>query len=653
MTAPQPPSSPQPAGRGLLPLLALLVFGVPAVLVVWQPWKATPPPDGQPEKPPRAAPPDPRVTFDTPYRNVRPEVKYVGDSACAGCHEGHAKTYREHPMGRSLAPVAAATPIERFDTPARNPFTAGGFTYRVDRQGGTVRHVETVESGGKVVAETAAEVKYAVGSGHNGRAYLIDHDGFLFASPITWYPQKQQWDLSPGYEKQNPHFGRPITADCLFCHANFADHVSGTPNRYREPVFHGLSIGCERCHGPGELHVRRHGSGEKYAGPDDTIVNPAKLEHSLREAVCQQCHLQGQARVWRRGREAFDYRPGLPFQAVMTEFVKTAKDAAGAKFVGSVEQMYSSTCFRKGTGPGKMGCVSCHDPHALPAPEKKVAFYRDRCLNCHKDRGCSLPPAARQEKQDDCAACHMPPTGSNVNHTTISDHRILRRPDPPAQRPEERPLAPGEDPLVHFHAPLLPGPDPEVDRDRGIALIRLADRQPPGEVTRGLAARALPLLEAAVARDDEDLPAREARANALWFLGRLDEAREAYEQTLERAPDRETSLFLAANLALRQQRTGAAQDYAERAVRANPWRWECHRALAQARAQARDWPAAERACRAVLKLHAAEPGTRHLLVVCRLAQGDRAGAQKEFDTLLALSPPDADKLRQWFAQQVR
>src|SRR5690348_7016201 len=47
---------------------------------------------------------DPRVTFATPYRNVRPDVRYVGDEACARCHRKLAESYHQHPMGRSLAP---------------------------------------------------------------------------------------------------------------------------------------------------------------------------------------------------------------------------------------------------------------------------------------------------------------------------------------------------------------------------------------------------------------------------------------------------------------------------------------------------------------------------------------------------------------------
>ncbi len=41
---------------------------------------------------------DPRLTFDTPFRNVKPEVKYVGDAACAECHSAIDESYHRHPM---------------------------------------------------------------------------------------------------------------------------------------------------------------------------------------------------------------------------------------------------------------------------------------------------------------------------------------------------------------------------------------------------------------------------------------------------------------------------------------------------------------------------------------------------------------------------
>jgi predicted CXXCH cytochrome family protein len=620
-------------------------------LGVSRPWRDDPAPGPvgpPPAAPPRASNEDPRLTYPTPYRNVRPEVKFVGDAACAGCHVKHAESYRLHPMGRSLASLSTAAPLERYDAAAHNPFTAGSLTYRIDQRAGGTRHVETaIDRAGRPVAETAADVSYVVGSGRNGRAYLVDRDGFLFASPITWYPSKGVWDLSPGYEKVNPHFGRAITPDCLFCHANNADHVRDTLNRYRPPIFRGESIGCERCHGPGELHVQRRERPEPVDGPDDTIVNPGKLEHSLREAVCQQCHLQGHQRVWRNGADTFDFRPGLPAHLFMSEFVEPPGET-GLKFVGAVEQMYASRCFQKGTGANKMGCISCHDPHSTPPPEQKVAFYRDRCMNCHKDRGCSLPPTARPG--NDCAACHMPPTGSDLKHTTVSDHRILRRAEPAGKGDHPRPPQAA---LVNFHAHLLPADSPEAERALGIALVREADRRKPTGAGRGLVGQAYPLLQLAVVRDETDLAAREARGNALWDLGRPEDAMADYDLILTRAPDRESTLFVAATLATRLGRMDSARTYAERAVRVNPWRWEYRLALAQVFAQKKDWASVVRECREVLKLNATEIGARRLLVLGYARLKKPTDAQREFDTLMNLNPPQPEELRRWFGELMR
>src|SRR5438105_3802232 len=85
---------------------------------------------------------DPRLTFPTPFRNVRPGVGYVGDARCATCHPVETAAYRDHPMGRSLAPVAAASPLERYGREAHNPFDFGALQFVIERQGDRVFHRE-------------------------------------------------------------------------------------------------------------------------------------------------------------------------------------------------------------------------------------------------------------------------------------------------------------------------------------------------------------------------------------------------------------------------------------------------------------------------------------------------------------------------------
>ena len=281
----------------------------------------------------------------SPWRNARREVKYVGDEACARCHAEIAETFRHHPMGRSMAPISLAPAVGGDRPVGSNAFEAGSSEFTIQRSGGREIHRETRhDRRGQVLAQVEAEVKYAVGSGNWGISYLVEHDGRLFESPISWYSQKARWDLSPGYERDNLHFDRPIEATCLFCHANHVEPVAQSVNRYEEPLFRGYAIGCERCHGPGELHVRRQ---ELVDERDPTIVNPRHLEPRLREAVCEQCHLLGDHRVDRPGRETFDYRPGL---ATSDFFAIFGRANEGGKAVGHVEQMRASRCYRESRG---------------------------------------------------------------------------------------------------------------------------------------------------------------------------------------------------------------------------------------------------------------------------------------------------------------
>ena len=279
----------------------------------------------------------------------------------------------------------------------------------------------------KSTLQEKEEIRFLLGSGSRGQSALIDRDGLLVQSPISWFHDDKRWGVAPGYQ-YNLNFDRPIRAACLFCHANRSLPVAGTVNRYREPIFEGFGIGCERCHGPGQLHVERQSRGDVAEGPDDTIVNPAKLAPALREAVCQQCHLTGAVRFGGAGRETYDFRPGLPLHDFWATFVHPEDLTGNNKAVGQVEQMYASRCYN--ASQGKLGCISCHDPHVKPAEKEKAAYFRNRCLACHTTRSCSLSERRRQKAQDDCVQCHMPRFASaDIAHSSTTDHRI-----PPARR---------------------------------------------------------------------------------------------------------------------------------------------------------------------------------------------------------------------------
>jgi predicted CXXCH cytochrome family protein len=598
-------------------------------------------------QPPAGAPLEPAPPASvSPFLNTRPAVQYVGDAACAGCHRGLSRSYHAHPMGRSFAPVTPGDGLEPY--PAT--FEALHMRFTAERRGDRVFHkVVYLDAAGKPApgVEAEAEVQYAVGSGTQGRSYLLNRDGYLYQSPISWYTLKKSWDLSPGYRTVALHFTRGVSDRCLFCHCNDARPVEGTENGYRtDPLFRSHAIGCERCHGPGELHVALRKRGDDPGEVDHSIVNPRHLEPALREAVCQQCHLQGAEAVVRRGRSLRDYRPGLPLHDFLSVYVKPPELADNYKVVSHVEQMHVSRCFVK--SGGKLGCTSCHDPHALPKPEWRVEEYRGACLKCHGEAACTLPVAERRAKdpQDSCIECHMPraPT-SDVAHAAITDHRIVRSPGKPP-RPRSG-LAPGSVPLLFFHRDLVRGPDPGRERDLALAMVRVSQKPGDERVRRLICQRALPLLRAG-GKAPEDVPAWEAEGYALWQVGRPEEALATLEAMLQRQPRRVSALRFAAEVAEESGRLDAAQGYARRVVEVNPWDaqgWEC---LARVQVARGEWGEVGATCREALKRDPANVSVRCLLVRYHMHRGDRDAARAEFERILALNPPRPEELRRWF-----
>ena len=631
------------AGRGSIWRLGGLILLAALAVAGWW-WTRERGPDG-------TAPPadDPRLTYATPFLNVRPDVGYVGDEACAACHVTHHDSYRRHPMGRSFAPTARTTGPERLDNTAHNPFDKDGIRFRVERRDGQTFHtVDRPTADGRSLFELSRAADYAMGSGTRGRSYLVALDGHLYQSPISWYTQAGRWDVSPNYPAVRL-FDRAITGECLFCHCNDAAPVEHTNNRYHKPPFRSHAIGCERCHGPGELHVRSRQGGEVPKAIDTTIVNPRHLEPALRDAVCEQCHLQGEIRVPRRGRGVFDYRPGLPLHLFWSVFVRRP-ELKDNKAVSHVEQMVVSRCYQ--ASDGKMGCVSCHDPHALPEPARRADYYRERCLNCHGDRDCGLAPdVRRQERPDDnCAACHMSRRdSSDIAHTAVTDHRITRRPQP-ATRPALA-LKSGLPPIVPFHEHLIGGTDPELTRDLGVALADLGRQQPP--IARPLGAMALSVLDSAERERPDDLAALEGKAFGLWSLGRARDALDVYQKVLAKVPGRERSLTEAAQAAALLGELETVTDCWERVVAINPWSTFAHTSLAEVLYRRGLWDRAVAACETAVRLNPSRDEPRRLLIrgLLRLDRHDRARA--ELDTLLGMKPDEAASLRGWFDEQAR
>jgi len=488
-----------------------------------------------------------------------------------------------------------------------------------------------------------------IGSGTRGRSYLCARDGSLWQSAASWFSEKQVWDISPGFSPGR-HGNRPMAPGCLFCHVNRVEPVAGSLNRYKEPFFgRQAAIGCERCHGPGELHVAEHIDGRGITeGVDTSIVNPKHLSPELREDICRQCHFQGAIRIDRRGREAFDFRPGLPLELFITVFLRHPALTDYHKSVGQVEQTAISRCSI--ASGGRFGCTSCHDPHSTPQPAAKDDFYRQRCLACHKVEHCQETPELRRSKNDACAACHMQKAASaNIAHTAVTDHRILRRPAP--AKPAAKSPPTGEMPIL-----IPPGhPRYGVDaaeraRDLGIGLSMWARSHADDP---GVETETLRLLREATARHPDDVEAWEALANLLFGQGEWGQAFQAAESGVAAGPRRETVLSLAADAGVRARRPDKAFEYARRALEVNPGSQDNHFRMGQALIELERYDEAESELRAALKIAPNHAIARTMLAVCLHKLGRARDAIAELDRATAIFPEQGPGLREMFMRQTR
>ncbi len=601
---------------------------------------------------------DPRVSYTGPFHNVHPDVKYVGDTVCSQCHADKAESYRQHGMGRSLRPIADVIDMQRYHEGVRNPFEAFQSQLFVDRRDDHIWHRQThFDTQGKPAIRFDAEVHFVIGSGERGHSYLTNREGYLFQTAISWYTQKRVWDMSPGFGSGLRL--RPIVAECLFCHSNRVEPVEHSLNRYHLPIFRGHAIGCERCHGPGERHA-------ETTRPED-IVNPnshkttadgqpLRLSWQLREAICQQCHLEGKTRVSMQDRQLFDYRPGLPLHEFWAVFVPANEPAGDHPAVSHVEQMYTSRCFLGSSNEDKLGCASCHDPHRHLGPQQRVSWYRQRCLTCHQQRypDCSLPRDVRLQKnaQDSCIDCHMPRYApSDIAHTAATDHRIPREPSRPSRSVSHEKAPASAAPLKAFYDPWLRPEERESPRYLALALAQIArDKK---EMLDSLSL-ALHLLEEALVEHPRDLALWEAKGTCLLLLQqRLPEALAAFQGVLAEVPNDEGALKLAGLASLQLGEYKSAVDYWRRAAALNPWMADYRASLALALSRLGQWDEALRTCRKAIELDPFNAQARVLLAVCLHRRGDKAQAQAEFEQVRALQAPDFDMLRELFLKETR
>jgi hypothetical protein len=557
----------------------------------------------------------PQSTTPSPWLNTSPDVAYVGSDACAECHQPQQASHLQTPHSRALAEIRES------QEPPDGEFVhaASNRKYQVYRRDGKLRHRELLASD-ETVELADHPLRYLIGSGENSRSYLVESGGFLIESPVTWYRDSQAWAMSPGYDApRHAGFERMVGQTCLDCHAGRVEPVQS--NRFRVQLQE-LSIGCESCHGPGQLHVQRHSSGSAPEGEQDwTIVHPARLSRAANEDVCARCHMQGVATILRSGKNIADFRPGLRLTDYRIEF-GLQRPNLSMRVVGHFEQMRLSRCYSQSS---TMTCTTCHNPHQRPADA--VAHYRNTCLRCHELDSCGVEHAERlrQDARDNCVSCHMPRSPTDIPHFAFTHHRIAVHQDQ-----EQQDTASGAGTLVPL-GDIEQVPLGEMQRCLGLANFEYGNTQPPPLRSKFLlTARAQ--LQAARQQGFADVQVQEALARFHWEEGErqqtIELATAALQLPANASSARDNALYMLAESLFQLQRAADALPYLEELVtrRRNAEDWHL---LAYVRRSTGDLPGAVAALEQAVEINGARADVRGLLAdLYQLQQDPRASQQR-------------------------
>jgi hypothetical protein len=319
---------------------------------------------------------------------------------CASCHSDKGAMQPQTPMGRAMQ-----LPGDNRQLAAHPKLTVrkGDYTYTVETHGS--ESIYTVSDGTNTMS---LPIRWGFGAG--AQTWVLEIDGHLYESLVSYYPAIAGLDTTTGDEKLTPKtvqeaMGRMLTQNdgkaCFGCHATNAV-VNGKLSL--ESLHPGVT--CEHCHVGASTHLADASQAKFNTIPPDLRA----MSTEDLSGFCGKCH-----RTWE------------------TVVRSNWRGAANVRF--QPYRLANSKCFN-GTDP-RISCVACHDPHRDVV--RDVAFYDAKCMACH-----SLPsgktalaaqdlrrPAPTQAKlcpvaKSNCVSCHMPrvtlPGGNG--HLAFTDHQI-------------------------------------------------------------------------------------------------------------------------------------------------------------------------------------------------------------------------------------
>jgi len=328
--------------------------------------------------------------------------KYIGSSSCERCHAKEFKGWKETRMANVIRDPKTHPDAVLGDFTKADPARAFGLD----------------------------EVAFVYGSRWKQRYFTKRGDDY-FPLPAQWDIAKKRWlpyHAEAGTDWWLPFYGpsnfdRPTGPTCDGCHSVNYDIATKAVTEW--------NVGCEKCHGPGSLHV---------AHPTkQNIVNPETLDYVRGNDTCIQCHSQGRPLTASADGKVYDWPVGyLPGQRLadvwrledlkpgVTNFYQYADLTAHKNRMQGNDFVQSNMYHRE------LRCFDCHDVHSNANVASLKLPGNALCLSCHaaemqnaaglKGTVSAHTHHAEGSTGSECIACHMPKIEATIKDNFVHAH---------------------------------------------------------------------------------------------------------------------------------------------------------------------------------------------------------------------------------------
>ena len=352
---------------------------------------------------------------------VNAETRYVGNAACAGCHEQAATDWTDSHHDLAMQKATPETVLGDFNNATFDYF---GITTTFSQKGDAF-FIETDNATGEL--ETYP-VEYVFGVEPLQQYLLPLGNGRLQALSVAWdaRPESeggQRWyHLYPG---EHIAAGDPLhwtggffnwNTSCAECHSTDVEKRYDAVNDRFDTHYEQIDVGCEACHGPGSEHIALANTGTlspaqtgfkmslgargawQWADGADIAHRSETLTSNHQIDSCARCHA-------RRGTLG-EYHPGKPLLdthrlAVIEEPLYWPDGQ-----IRDEVYVYGSFIQSKMHQAG-VACTNCHNPHS----NQLVLEGNGVCAQCHLASTYDNPTHHRHQLASAgsaCVDCHMP-----------------------------------------------------------------------------------------------------------------------------------------------------------------------------------------------------------------------------------------------------